>query len=104
MQFTMVSDVPRASAGALWATSVEKRGESATTVIPQKNKNPINATTELLNNNKGETRQQVQERNNEMVAIFFAPKRWEIDPLIIQAIPPDAIIRKEKSATFKFIP
>lgn len=40
MEFTMVNAVPRDSAGAFLATSVENRGESATTVSPQKIRKP----------------------------------------------------------------
>ena len=38
MQFTMVSAVPLEISGALFATSVEKSGESAITTNAQKNK------------------------------------------------------------------
>ena len=100
IQFTIVSDVPLESSGALLATSVENNGESAITTNPQKNKKATITIEELLNKNSGERMQHKQESNNEIAAIFFAPKCSESKPLKTQASPPDAIIPKDKSGTF----
>lgn len=74
IQFTIVSDVPLDSSGALCATNVENKGESAITTTPQKKRNAINKSKELLNKNSGDKRQHRKERNKEMVATFFTPK------------------------------
>lgn len=97
--FTIVRDVPRVSGGALCATKVEKRGESAITTRPQKNKKAMNTAGDTANRNRGEARQQTHDNNNASVANFLAPKRWEKMPLITQATPPEAIMRKDTSAT-----
>ena len=73
MQFTIVSEVPRDSSGAFWATIVEKSGESAVTVIPQKNKKVRKVVEEAWMIKKGEVRQHMQESDKAMVAIFLAP-------------------------------
>ena len=75
IQFTIVNEVPLDSSATFCATSVEKSGESAITTNPQKNKKAISTVEELFNKNNGESKQQQQDRNNAMVAIFFAPKR-----------------------------
>jgi len=95
IQFTIVNEVPLDSSATFCATSVEKSGESAITANPQKNKKTTRAVEELLNKNKGESKQQQQDRNNAMVAIFFAPKRCERIPLAAQAKAPEAMIKKE---------
>ena len=100
MQFTAVSEVPLDSAGALRATSVENKGESAITTIPQKKRKLRKIITEPENKMSGETRQHRHERNREVVAIFFSPKCRESVPPITQAIPPDPMIRKERKGTF----
>lgn len=46
IQFTMVNAVPLFAASALPATSVENKGESAITTIPQNNKNPRSSKKE----------------------------------------------------------
>lgn len=97
----MVREVPIDSSGAFWATKVENKGESATTTRPQMNKNVMNKTTELENRKSGEAKQHKQDKNSEIVAIFFTPYR-EIIPLNTQAIPPDPIIRNENKETFRF--
>ena len=74
MQFTIVSDVPLDSAGALCATKVENRGESAITTSAQKNKKQINRTGEFENKKSGEIRQHRQDKHNAIVAIRFALK------------------------------
>ena len=101
MQFTMVSEVPLDSPLAFFAINVENKGESAITTIAQKTRNMMSIVDDGLNKNKGESRQQQQERNNEIVAIFFAPKDWESNPLSTQAIPPDAITRKDNKEIFR---
>lgn len=42
MQLTMVSEVPLDCGGALCATKVENKGESAITTMPQHTRNDIN--------------------------------------------------------------
>ena len=101
MQVTIVNDVPLEASGAFCATNVENKGESAITTHPQKNRNPINTKEELFNNNSGERIQQVPDTPNEIVAIFFAPKICEIDPLRTQARLPDPIIRNDKRGMFR---
>ena len=100
IQFTIVSDVPRDSSGALWATSVENKGESAITTNPQKKRNASIKITELFNKNRGERMQQKQESNKEVEAVFFVPKCTERYPLKTQASPPNSIIIKDKRETF----
>ena len=95
IQFTIVNEVPLDSSATFCATSVENNGESAITTNPQKNKKATRVVEELLNKNKGESKQQQQDRNNAMVAIFFAPKRCERIPLAAQARAPEAMIKKE---------
>ena len=73
MQLTMVSEVPLDSSGALRATSVENKGESATTTNPQKNKNSNNMTNDVLWMKKGERIQQRQDKLKAIVAIFLGP-------------------------------
>lgn len=99
MQLTMVSDVPLDCSGAFRATSVENRGESATTNSPQKNRKLKKAKLELINKKMGDNKQQRQDSIRESVAILFAPKEVESTPLTTQAIPPEAIIRKENRGT-----
>ena len=101
-QFTMVSEVPLVSAGVFCAIKVEKSGESAITEMPQINKNVKSKTTELVNINNGENKQHIPDKNREIIAIFFAPKRCEINPLTTQETAPDAIIKNEISGTFRF--
>lgn len=73
IQFTIVNAEPFESSGALCATNVENKGESAITTSPQKNKNKINKRKESDNKKNGDNKQHKQERKSEMVAIFFAP-------------------------------
>lgn len=101
MQFTMVSEVPLASSATFCATSVENKGESAMTTDPQTNKKISSAKVELPNKKNGDSKQHEQERNNAVVAIFFAAKRCDNKPLATQASEPHAMIKKEKSGTFK---
>lgn len=99
--FTMVSEVPLDSATAFWATRVENSGESAITVIPQINKKIRNTMEEPENRNSGENIQHMQEIDNDSAAILLAPKYSESIPLMIQAGPPDAIIRNDQNGTLR---
>ena len=74
MQLTMVSEVPRDSSGALRATSVENKGESAITTSAQKNKNEMNTIAESEKRKSGEVMQHKNDKLNAIVAIRFAPK------------------------------
>ena len=104
IQFTIVSAVPLDSCGAFCATNVENMGESAITTRPQNNRNETSAGVDPVNRKKGETRQQAQDKNNETVASFFAPKCCDSRPLRTHANPPEAIIRKDKKGTSMSIP
>lgn len=101
MLFTIVSDAPLDSAGAFCATNVENNGESAITTRPQKKRKISSTKAELLNKNSGERTQHKPDKNNEMVAIFLVLKRCDNIPLKTQAMPPEAITRKDKRETFK---
>ena len=103
MQFTIVKDVPLDASGAFWATKVENNGESATTTIPQKNRKINRTFTEFCDKNIGEIKQQIQEADKAKVAIFLGLNLSENCPLNTQATDPEAIMRKEKSETFKSI-
>jgi len=98
---TMVSDVPLDSAAAFWATRVENSGESAITAIPQVNKKIRNSSEESGNRKNGEIIQHIQEIDNDIVAILLAPKYSESIPLMIQAGPPDAIMRNDQNGTLR---
>ena len=74
MQFTIVSEVPFDSCGAFRAINVENIGESAITAILQMNKNTISIIGDLVNNKRGEIKQQVHDKNKATVAVFFTPK------------------------------
>lgn len=74
MPLTMVSAVPFIFGTEFCATSVEKRGESATTSIPQNSKNAINTYEPVLKKN-GENIQHKQESDNAANAVFFVPIR-----------------------------
>ncbi len=73
IQFTMVSAVPLSFASALWATNVENKGESAITTNPQNNKNTNTTVNEVVENSKGEIRQQIPEQAKAIEAIRFSP-------------------------------
>ena len=104
MQFTIVSEVPRDSSGAFWATKVENKGESAITANAQTNKKTMNSTDEPANRKSGETMQHKHETVNAATATFFAPNFCEIIPLKTHANPPEAMIKNDKSETFRLIP
>ena len=78
MEFTMVSAVPRDSPSALFATMVEKSGESATTTAPQNRRKIISKIAESLKKMKGEIKQQIPERLRAAAAVFFVPLPIEI--------------------------
>ena len=64
MQLTMVKAVPLDSLGALCATSVENKGESAITKMPQIMRNAINRISEESEKAIGENKQQAQDISN----------------------------------------
>ena len=104
IQFTIVSAVPFERSGAYCATRVENMGESAITAILHVNRKAIKATTELLNNNNGETKQQKQDNDNAITAILFVPKRLEINPLKTQETLPATMIRNDSKDTLITVP
>jgi len=73
IQFTIVRAVPLSTDGAFLATKVEKRGESAMTTIPQKIRKAIKKKWDSALNIMPETRQQPQDRSNELNAIRLCP-------------------------------
>ena len=74
IQFTIVSDEPFDAGGAFCAIRVENMGESAITAILQVKRNRSSTTGEGFNKNKGETRQQAQDTDKAVKAVFFAPQ------------------------------
>ena len=103
MLFTMVRAVPRTSGVVRWATRVEKRGESAITTSPQKNKKAISNVSDSLNRNRGEVTQHKQDNNKNRVANFFAPNRNDRTPLATQASPPDAMMMNDSNGTLRCV-
>ena len=101
MQLTIVSDVPLAAAGALRATNVENKGESAATVSPHTKRKVIRAPGAAANRNSGDTRQHMQDSTSDKLATFIVPKRCEIIPPKTQVTPPDAITRKDNKETLR---
>lgn len=101
MQVTMVIAVPLICAGAFCATNVENKGESAITTNPQRIRKIRNGIKERLKAN-GEAAQQQPDKRRAVNAIFLVPKFCERYPPIIQAKPPKAIIRNDKTEIFKF--
>lgn len=77
IQFTIVSAVALDSAGAFCAISVENKGESATTAIPQISKKAIKIGAVAIVKTKGESKQQQPDINNEMRATCFSPKHLD---------------------------
>ena len=73
IQFTIVSAVPFISADTFCATSVEKRGESATTTEPQKRRKPINIFSDSIANINGEMRQHIHDKSSAVNAICLVP-------------------------------
>ncbi len=94
IQFTIVIAEPRISGVTFRATNDEKRGESATTLMPQQKIKVINIAGLLLNTN-GESKQQTPETNNATAATGLAPKNCESQPLITQAKEPEAITKND---------
>jgi ligand-binding sensor domain-containing protein len=74
MQLTTVSEVPLDSSGALWATKVENKGESAMTANPQMNRKVINRMMEGENKKRGESKQHTPEIVKAIIAVFSVPK------------------------------
>ena len=103
VQLTMVSEVPLNSSATFCATNVENKGESAITTNPQKNKKASSKGADVVNKKNGDSRQHKQDRNKAIVAIFFAPKRCDSNPLAAQARAPQAIIKNDKNEIFKLL-
>ena len=101
IQFTIVSEVPFDSCGALRAINVENIGESAITAILQINKNTISVIADWVNNNRGEIKQQLHDKNKATVAVFFTPKYCDKIPLKAQDTDPAAMIRNDKKGILK---
>jgi len=78
IQLTIVSAVPFISAGAFWATSVDKSGESAMTTIPQNIRNPRNKLSNSLVNTHGKIRQHPQDNRRAIKAVRLVPRTCEI--------------------------
>ena len=74
------------------------------TTSPQTNKNIINEPAESEYRKSGDTKQHTPDKKREIVAIFFAPYRFEIIPLNTQAMAPDPIIRNDNKETVRLIP
>jgi len=104
MQFTMVSDAPLDSSGALLAISVENRGESAMATMLHTNTKIISTIADLASSSRGETRQHIHDSSKAVVAVFFTPKYCESIPLTAHAILPAAIIRNERKGTLRLAP
>lgn len=73
MQFTIVKAVPLLARGALLATKVENKGESAMTTKPQNIRKRTKKLGDAYSNIKGATQQQRKEENNAKIAVFFVP-------------------------------
>ena len=101
MQVTIVSVVPLISNAAFWATSVENKGESAIIVNPQKIRNAINRMKGRQKAN-GDTMQQHPDKKSAAKAVFLVPNFCDRYPLMTQAMPPNAIIKKDKTGIFIF--
>ena len=95
IQLTIVRAVPFNSGVALWATKVEKSGESAITTIPQKNRKAMKTKSKEFMKNKGDKTQQQPDSKRNVLAVFLRPYFCEIYPPKTQASPPMAIIPKE---------
>ena len=78
MQLTIVRAVPLSSVAEFCATRVENKGESATTITPQKNKNAIKRIGDDTWKIKGSKRQQLPEKSNDVNAVRLMPYCWEI--------------------------
>lgn len=68
IELTNVSAVPRPSAGADLAISVENKGESAITITPQNIRKIIKNTSEANNISNGEMKQHIPEKVNAVLA------------------------------------
>ncbi len=101
IQLTMVSDVPFEAGCAFCATNVENKGESAITAIPHINIKAINATVEPLNSSNGDMKQQMHDNDNAIIAVFFTPKRCDINPPKTHDNEPEAIIIKDSNGILK---
>ena len=97
----MVKAVPLNSDSALLATRVENKGESATTTIPQKMRNPTKIEFDSIENNHGDRRQQIQENNKAINAVFFVPTFAAIVAPITQDNPPLPIMTNDQNGTLR---
>jgi len=68
------------------------------------NRNEIKSKGEFIKRKRGEVIQHKQDKNKDMVAVFFAPTYSESIPLKTQAKPPEAMIKNENRETFKWLP
>ncbi len=100
IQFTIVNAVPLISGVAFLLTKVDSRGESAITTIPQKSKNKTNRRELLIEKKTGQSKQQIQDKNNDKEAVLFTPFFSDIYPLAIQAIDPIPIMKKDNNEMF----
>tara|TARA_R100000655_G_scaffold53281_1_gene91199 strand:+ start:140 stop:478 length:339 start_codon:yes stop_codon:yes gene_type:complete len=103
IELTKVSAVPRPSAGADLATSVENKGESAMTITPQKIRKIRKKTSEANNNSKGDMRQHIPEKINAVLATRATPNLSDKIPLIAQATAPEPIMRKLQRGIFEIL-
>src|SRR5680860_621736 len=101
MELTIVRAVPLDSAAALFAIRVEKSGESATTIRPQKIKKLMSKTPESCKKIRGEIIQQHPERSRAVAAVLFAPHFCEMYPPATQANPPRPMIKNERRGMLK---
>ena len=104
IELTMVSAVPLDSPAAFLATSVENKGESATTINPQKIKKATSTSPDPWKNISGESRQHNPDRKSAVAAVLFAPHFKEIYPPTTQESPPRPIIKKESKGMLNSVP
>ena len=103
IQFTMVKELPLKCGSTFWATNEENKGESAITIIPQKNKKPTITVDDECNKKKGESKQHAPDKHSAIAAGFFAPIYSDKIPPPTQANAPTAIIKKDKRGTLRFV-
>lgn len=97
IEFTIVSEVPFESEGALWATRVENMGESAVTANPHINRKIMRLGKDCCMIKNGDSKQQTPEIVKAIVAIVFGAIFCEIKPPRAHDIPPTAMIKKDQS-------
>ena len=99
MQFTIVSAVPLSSGAVFCATKVENKGESATTHIPQKMRNPIQVYSALSANTAGTIKQQIPDNNKANIATRFVPRELDKYPPNMHPKLPTPMTTKDKNDT-----